>query len=458
MSPLSKFFYCISLAFLVLSGYGQGKKDIKFEVNKHTFEEGDELVISIILTDASKSDVSNFPKIDGFKKKNKTVSHTKIKKDGKTVLRHVINQTYIAREPGEHNSSPFEFIINEEKTTFPAISFTIEGESNIKGLKEESVASNEELQLFLFVNNNKVIVGEGLVVNVGFYVPKSNTSEIAFGKNFNAELQAMQKAIEPKNSLINRKNIQEVTSQEITFKNKTFIKYLLYEAVFYPLQKGNLYFPQLEITIDQKLPSDSLKTVSKKYKSSPYSVKVEEMPEHPLKNKVPSGVFQLRKIRFPKEIATGKIYNYSISIAGNGNFRTMVLPKPDNDTKFDFYPPEAKERLIAGSPTGEKTFSFKIYPKDSGLVDLGEYFPFMYFNTAKNSYDTLKFVQKVQITGEQIISSQDATTSIYSNIENLDIGEKHINFTKIIKNLANIILILMLAGTFFLFVGKKYEP
>lgn len=457
MSLAIKFLIFLSPVLFILTGKGQSKRDIKFEVNKQELKEGEELILSVILTDMANSDISNFPKIDGFRKKNKTVSHTKIKKDGKTVLRHVINQTYIARVNGEHISPKFDFVINEEKVSFPPITIKISSENDIIQTIEPSIAINEELQLFLYANTNTVKVGQGLLVNVGFYVPKSNTSEIAFSKNFNAEIQAVQKAIEPENSIINRKTIQEIEGSEITFKNKTFIKYLLYEAVFYPLQSGKVYFPSVQLTIDQKVASDTSKIISTKFRSLPYIVKVEELPEHPLKNRVQPGVFQIKKMEFPKEISTGKIYNYSITISGNGNFRTMVLPKPDNDTKFDFYPPDAKENIREGSSIGQKVFFLKIYPKDSGIVDIGKYFPFIYFNTNTNKYDTLTIEQKVKVSGEQIISSKEAGNSLYSNIENLGIGTREINIRKITKNIANIVLILMLAGTFFLFFWKKIE-
>lgn len=443
--------------FCILSSFGQSKKDIKFEINKQELNENDELVISIILTDIAKSDVSNFPKIDGFRKKNKTVSHSKIKKDGKTVLRHVISQTYLASEAGRYETQKFDFIINEEKISFPPIVLTITGSESIGDKKQTSIEINNELQLFLYAGANRIKVGQGLTVNVGFYVPKSNTTEIAFSKNFNEEIQALQKKIEPENSIINRKTIKEVKGSEITFQNKVFIKYLLYEAVFYPLQAGSIYLPSVEISIDQKIASDTSKTLSTKFKTSPYIIKVDDLPEHPLKNKVTPGVFQLKKMPFPKEVSTGKIYNYSLAISGSGNFRTMVLAKPDNDSQFDFYPPESKEKVAEGSPNGQKTFTLKIYPKDSGIVDIGKYFPFIYYNTSSNKYDTLAIEQKIKITGDKIISSKNAESNIYADVEKLDIGEKEISFTKITKNIANIILILVLAATFFLFFWEKTE-
>lgn len=457
MAKIVRYILCTYLLTVCFVSKAQNL-DVAFKTNGTTFDIDDELVVSLTITNTRNSNVSTFPNIVGFKKRNRSVSHSKIKKDGKSVYQHIITQKYIAQQSGIHLSPKFEFEVNGEEVSFAPITLRVNGLVNITEEKGTIISQQtSDARLFLYIEKKQIYQGEDLQVDVGFYVPKSNTNEIAFGPNFSNELKAIQERIEPENSLINRKNITEIKEEEVTLSDVEYKKYTLYQAVFYPIRSGNLYFPSVSIDILENSSNDSLTTIKKTYLSQPFTVNVLELPEHPLKNKTTLGNFTLNQIAFPKAIKTGKIYTFSLEVAGKGNFKTMSMSKPNNDSNFDFFPPEITEKLTDGSSRGRKTFSFKVYAKDTGTYDIGAYFPFIYFNINSETFDTLTTKKTVVITGKKIILSEEDDLSIYQGIEKLDISEREINIPRITKNIANIILTLMLGGTLFLFNWKRIE-
>jgi hypothetical protein len=74
----------------------------------------------------------------------------------------------------------------------------------------------------------------------------------------------------------------------------------LFEAVYFPLNDKNFVIPSLSINMEKQKGND-FEGVSLKSKSQ--TIKVKALPEHPLKDKVPVGVF-----RFKEDLRNGNTH------------------------------------------------------------------------------------------------------------------------------------------------------
>ncbi|MEZ4900933.1 MAG: BatD family protein [Spirosomataceae bacterium] len=153
---------------------------------------------------------------------------------------------------------------------------------------------------------------------------------------------------------------------------------------------------------------------------------------------------------------TGNSYRYDFKIIGEGNIQAIREPTFTNNALFDVYPPDIENNIIRkkGQIAGEKTFRFQVIPKQNGTFDLSNLIFWVYFNPQKQMYDTLHSTMKLTIKGENIQSTQLASSdaaSVYTGIENWDTTKLVVDYQAIIRNIANVLLIVMLIGMVFIF-------
>lgn len=193
------------------------------------------------------------------------------------------------------------------------------------------------------------------------------------------------------------------------------------------------------------------------FKDTPQTVVVSDLPEHPLKDKVSAGNFSLVEQIETRKINTGKSFSYLFKIVGDGNFSTVNVTPPADDSFFDFYPPEIKENHPNGQPSREKLFRYRILPKDSGQYQFDKYFFWVFFNTKKGQYDTLKSALKIKVLGKTIADKDtDASNDIFAGIDKLDTSRIESNYQEVLKNISNLLIICMLIGSLYLFNwGRK---
>ena len=108
-----------------------------------------------------------------------------------------------------------------------------------------------------------------------------------------------------------------------------------------------------------------------------------------------------------------------------------------------------------GIVSGTKSFNYFGIPNEPGSFELGDYFSWIYFNTSKDDYDTLRSEIQLIVTGEskknQYILSNDLGT-FYDTIELQDNELYDLNENRTIQAAANIlILILLMVSAIFMF-------
>lgn len=450
-------FFSIFLSFSV-AVFAQNE-DVKIELGKKNLLPEENFVIKVIIRNNDKWEISQFPIIQGFTKGSKQVSHAQSVVNGKKTPTHTITQTYSPTKEGTFKVPAFSLNINGKDFSTEAFSLTVASpnteEDNLP--TEEITAEQAKSNAFLSISTNKnsVYVGEGFRITITFYLSESTTANIDFtdDRDLNAQIDAIAKKIKPADCLEERVLITQINAVPSTISGKKFSGYKVFEALYFPINTKPISFPSVELKMNFNKANNQKEII--KFTSKPLTVSTKELPEHPLKDKVVVGDFNFTESIETRKIRTGKTFNYSFKIFGNGNFTTINLGNIPNDSHFDFFPPTIKENHQGGEIDGEKTFRFRIMPKDSGTHNLGNYFSWIYFSTKKQQYDTLRSRMKVIVSGKTIEDEVADSEDIYAGIEKLDTSKIETNYQELIKNIANVLIILMLIGFVFLFDFKK---
>jgi hypothetical protein len=185
-------------------------------------------------------------------------------------------------------------------------------------------------------------------------------------------------------------------------------------------------------------------------------VVVEKLPEHPLKEKVPVGVFRFNEqLNDEKKQFTGNSFEYTLTVVGEGNFSGVNIPKVENSKQFDFFESNVVTEQSSGDLLGSKSVEYKIIPKEGGEFDMANYFSLIFFNTALARYDTLKSKRVVLVSGKALYENIEVKKDIFSGIENLKTDEKSYNFREIAKVFANFVVGLMILMYLYILKSKN---
>ncbi|WP_337040448.1 BatD family protein [Emticicia sp. 17c] len=434
------------------SFFAYGQEDVKIEFGKKNLLTDEVLVINVFIKGSDKSNVSAFPEIQGFTKADRKIVHTK----GQA---HTITQNYTPSKEGTYRIAPFELTVNGKTYESEATTVVITAPKDTD--EEEELINTEDIKenafLGMNIDKSKVYVGEGFKVSLAFYVAESNTMKIEFPDNLNAQVDAIAKKIKSPDCLEERINITNIDEGHKTINGKKFFVYKFFEAIYFPLNNQPVKIPAVELRMTQ-IQKKTGEKESISFKNKPFTVSVMSLPDHPLKDKVVAGDFSLLEEIETRKINTGKSFNYSFKIAGHGNFETVNVQSPVNDSFFDFYPPEVRETSNNGQGIREKEFRYRIVPKDSGQQSLDKYFYWIYFNTKDKKYDTLKSHIRIKVLGKTIADKEsDTSQDIFAGIDKLDTSTVETNYQEVIKNISNLLIICMIMGCLYFFSWKKQK-
>jgi hypothetical protein len=197
----------------------------------------------------------------------------------------------------------------------------------------------------------------------------------------------------------------------------------------------------------------------KKFFTRPKTVRVRDLPPHPLKDAVAVGDYKLNESVSSKDLQTGQSFTYEFNIYGEGNISSINAPMVKENDEFEFYDPDVSQNINRrnGRVTGSKSYSFYGIPNEPGDYPLGKYFKWIYFNTKKDAYDTLTSRAVVYVTGESrknenILSSDVGTFYDRIEFERNDLsGTEGVEWLKVF---ANILILVMLALSAFIIFKK----
>lgn len=418
-------FLAFSLAILQISYAAVG--DVKILLGPSQIAQNQAFTIKIVVENEHIKSYSDFPEIEGFQKRGTSSSTNTSFVNGKMSVQTSITQNYVASAQGTFTLNAFSMKVNAKvvKSDGKRITVTEAAQRQRRrdpfawdpfdeffgGGRSEVEYVDVEADAFFAVttDRNEVYKGQGFNLTVSFFVSDRNKAQMRFPGDIGQQVAEIVKKIKPDNVWEENFGISEIVRTPIKLGGKNYDQYILFQATYFPLNED-------DITI----PSSNLKMIKYKeakrrsffgtprqedealFTSKQKVIKVKPLPEHPLKETVSVGNYRLEEFLDGKELETGKSFEYTFRVMGEGNISGIPQIGVESNEDFDFYPPNIAQNIerSGNRVRGSKTFNFYAIPKEPGEYNLADYFSFVFFDPIAEKYDTLSSELAINITGE----------------------------------------------------------
>lgn len=426
-----------SFILLLLAHLVVAQDNVQITLGPDEIGENQPWTITITVNNDRLKNYENFPEIDGFKKRGtSTQSQTSIV-NGQVSSSQSIVMTYLPTRQGTFVIPSFKIKVNDQiysvngkKVTVGAAVqaqpdpfrnfFDRDPMQDFFGRSDtEFVDIREDALLALTTNKDEVFVGEGFTTTLSFLVADNNRAPMQF-HNLGPQLTDVLKKLRPANCWEENFNIENIEGEHVEINGKGYTQYKIYQGTFYPLNTKPVEFPSVGLEMIKfkvaRNPSffgQNRQEDFKTFYSKPKTIKVKELPPHPLRDAVAVGDYRLDEKISSTDLQTGQSTAYEFRIFGEGNISAIEKPIVSKDTAFDFYEPNVKQSINRENQrvAGTKTFSYFIVPKEPGNYNLAHYMQWVFFNPTKQQYDTLRSAYNLHVEGEsqqnQFIESTD---------------------------------------------------
>jgi len=208
-----------------------------------------------------------------------------------------------------------------------------------------------------------------------------------------------------------------VKVSKVVYKNKKYTEYRFFQSTYFALDAKNIYIPSLSL----QLLKNSERVV---FSSRPLVITPKELPNHPLKGKVPVGDFRLEESVSRTSVNTGDTIIYVSSVIGDGNSILVESKLPESDYFLNFYSAGSQSSVFpfGDKMLGNKTEKMLIIPSQPGKFALKSYFNWIFFNIRTAAYDTLHSDVLFTVSGQpsdRFLNTQSETMLLYRNLEKL---------------------------------------
>ena len=469
------------LAFLLIFGASRAQK-IQITLGPDEVGENQGWTITVTVQNDRLRSYANFPEIEGFRKRGTSTQSTQNIINGQISSSQSIIMTYVPLRQGTFTIPDFTMKVNDKDIRVsgkrvkvgPAVqqqqdpfkSFFDRSPDDFFGRGEtEFMDVKEDAFLALTTSKDEVYTGEGFNAMLSFYVSEDNRAPLQFYE-LGRQLSDILKKLKPNNCWEENFNIENIEGESVNINGKGYTRYKIYQATYYPLNAEPIVFPKVALEMIKykvaKNPSffgQNRKEDFKTFYSQPKTVKVKELPPHPLKDAVAVGNYKLSEMMPSTDIQTGKSVSYVFNIFGEGNISAIQKPQVANDGNFEFYEPNVRMDINRdnGRVSGTKSFNYFLIPKEPGTYQLKNYFQWVFFNPEEEKYDTLKSKLTVYVTGEstrnEAIEAND-DGSFYSKIQTAGNSLTVISDNAWQQTLFSIFILLVLGSSAYL-VFKK---
>ena len=441
-------------------------------------------IAATIQNDRFKTSDINFPDITGFRKRGTSSQSQTSIVNGQVSSSSSIIMTYLPTKQGTFTVPAFKMKINDQMISSPGKKIRVgppvqnqqrdpfrsfyERDDFFGAGNPEFVDIKEDAFFALTTNKNEVYVGEGFTTALSFYVAENNRAPLQFYE-LAQQLSGILKKIKPSSCWEENFNIENIQGETVTINGAGYTQYKLYQATFYPLNTKPIEFPSIGLEMIKfkvaKNPSffgQNRQENFKTFYSKPKTIKVKELPPHPLRDQVAVGNYRLDEKISSISLQTGQSFSYEFNIYGEGNISSIEKPTTFKDGSFDFYEPNVQQNITreAGRVAGTKSFRYFLVPKEPGKFALKQYFHWVFFNPAKKKYDTLRSSIVLNVEGEsqrnQSIQSSDLG-SFYDRIVIGDNSLRNANDSGSMKIVMNIMILVMLGGASYLVFSSKFK-
>ena len=425
---------------------------------------------------------TDFPQIEGFVKRGTSSSTSTNYINGRMSSTQSLTQNYQATDQGDFLLQPFSMTINGEEVRSQGMRIKvgepIQRQSNRRSRDPfsdffgrsrneppEYVDVKADAFAALNVDKSEVYVGEGFTATLSFFVAEANIADMRF-YDLSNQLNEIVKTVKPSNCWEENFSIDQIVGDPVTINGRNYTRYKIYQTVYYPLTQQDIDFPSVGLKMIKfkiaKNPTFFGRNRQEDYEtfySKPKSVKVRELPPHPLRDVVAVGNYRLEEKLNIDNLETGQSFNYDFNVRGEGNISAIEAPDPTGAPEFDFYAPNIRQNVTRsnGRVRGAKGFSFYGIPNEPGEYDLGDYFSWVYFNPAEEAYDTLRSELALKVTGESrqnlTIASNDLG-DFYDRIHKADNSLVSLKGSAWFTIFVNILVVLILCLTAFMLFRK----
>jgi hypothetical protein len=458
----------ILLCFSSFVATGQEISDeYSIEIPSKNLPLSEPLVISVILRDVENRVPVIFPDIEGLEKQSKSATSAINTVEGKKVVIQTISQQYFSSKPGRYVIPDFTIVANGVKihSEETVVIFSVAGSGGNDQVEASETALLPELSeigrdIFLSVQVDKrsVFIREGFAIRLSLFVAENAPVNMEFYQ-FNRQLPAMLKTLRPPTCWEENVGLEEIARKRIAIGGREYTEYNMYTGQLFPLTLQDIIIPA--VTLEMLVVSDGeadgeVVRALKPFTSKGLKIGVKPLPGHPLSDKVPVGQYNLIERLSTATVYPGESVRYVFKVVGKGNIKAIPDPEVLTNAAFDFYPPDVSQliRRSDWSVTGEKEFDYFVVPRQEGKFPLARYFQWIYFDPVAARYDTLRPAKVLQVKGEDYRLGNVAFSSalsLYDNLEKLDSSRDTIDFRKILKNLTNAIVVILLAGIVWIF-------
>ena len=451
--------------------------------------------ISLLIRDSDSRPTVSFPEIPGLVKQGIARSATRSELGGREVTSQLLVQTYLASQAGTVKVPPFTLTVNGQSVRSPGLTLTVRSvtsSAEAAAMAAATKAKNDEQAAFLrtSVNQTTVYTGEGLRIQLSFFVAENYPYEIKF-EQLEQQVAAIVRRLKPVNAWEENDNISESRGIPALVNGRKYVEYRLYGATFFLLATRTaaarqLTLPALPLTVSRQLVPPTIapgstgkpasgtlvtpKTEAVTFVSQPVTIQVRPLPNAPAKSnlgQVSVGTFRLVAEVDHNRVAVGESVRYDIRLEGQGNIAGIQAPQITvSEADLDIFPPQVQSVVgrTGEQVSGYKSFRYYLIPKQKGRLALTNRFFWVYFDPQTGRYDTLR-PQTILRVGEasegQAVGVVPSDTldgsgrpSIYAGLEQIKSTEQFINWPVLVRAIANVLIVLMILGTLFAFARK----
>ena len=451
-------------------------QNVKVEVGPGEIAANEAFTITVVVENDQLKNLSGFPEIEGLIKRGTSSSTSTQFINGQVSSTQSLTQNYLPQREGTFTLAPFSITVNGQTVKVPGKKISV-GPATQRRRQTDPFGADPWEELFgtrrgneefidvkadaffaLTTDKSEVFVGEGFNTSLAFYVSEQNRADLEF-YDMSKQLTDILKKIRPSNCWEENFNVENIKREQVTIKNRRYQKYLIYQATFFPLNTEPIEFPPVGLKLIKyrmaKNPSffgPSRQEDFKTFYTQAKTVEVKELPDHPLKNEVAVGDYQLVEQISGEELQTGESFSFNFKIQGKGNISAIGnLELPETD-KFDIYPPSIQKNVHRrnGGVSGSHAFGFYAIPNEPGIYDLGEYFNWTFFNPRTETYETLKSNITVKVSGESKKNETILATDLGSFYDIIDLQDNSLKSRhryEYFKVFANIFILVMLVLT-----------
>jgi hypothetical protein len=458
-------FVMLTLAFAAI---GQTPMSVTTQIGSKSISQDENFILSFTLASAENASATlpsyKFPELLNFKKQG--ISRAKASKsiNGQIVNTYTFSQYYLPDKPGNFEiKNEYIEVANQTFRLEPfeiVVSPALETEEFTEELLPSELILTSNDPLFVITSNTrKPFVGQGFTLKMSFFVPESNVQEFEFDRN-DIQIPALISKMKPK--FCWEENFGITTEQiiKVSINKKKYTEYRFFQATYFALQNQKIQIPALKFKIISVI-RKGLEAIKKPvfFTSAPLEIKLRDLPHHPLSEKVPVGIFQLKESISSLNSKTGQPLQYTASLIGDGNEALWNYKTPESDYFMNFVPISVQTTVAPFQEKmfGNKTDKIQIIPKQPGKFALSHYFNWIYFNVKTEQFDTLKSKIVLDITGnssDHVLNTDRAEDEVYRGIENKNTLEvswaRWVNWSQLV----NLILIFLAIVIAFLVLKK----